>query len=388
MRFSRRILKIRPSATLAAAAKARELKAKGIKVIDLTAGEPDFETPKKIKEACKKALNENWTKYGPVPGLLELRQAIAQRLKKDHGLNYSPEEIIVGCGAKHSIFVALQVLIDSGDEVIIPAPYWTSYPDQVMLADGKPVILAADEKTGFKITPQQLEKAINPKTKMLILNSPSNPTGACYSEEDLKAIGEICGQKNLWVLSDEIYIKLTYDELKQASFAEACPKLKDQTILVNGASKAYSMTGWRMGFAAGPKHLIDKMKIFQSQELTTIATFIQRACVSAFSNCEGEVAQMKKEFEKRRNLMFEKLTKIPGMTCFKPQGAFYLFPNVKSFKKPSQQLADYLLEEAHVAVVAGEGFGAPGYLRLSYACDTESITEGIQRIKEALKKSL
>lgn len=385
MQFSNRILKIKPSATLYAAAKVRELKEKGIKVIDFTTGEPDFPTPSKIKEACKKALDENRTRYGPVPGLPELRETIAQSLKRDYGVDYKREEILVTCGVKHAIYAALQVLINPGDEVIIPSPYWVSFVEQVSLAEGKPVVIKTDDKKGFKITPAQLEKRVTAKTKLLILNTPSNPTGACYTKEDLQKIGEVCEKKNILVLSDEIYSKLTYDGFKHTSFVSAVPSLREKTILVNGVSKAYAMTGWRMGFAAAPKELIAKMQTLQSQEITSIPTFVMWACVRAFQDCETEVEKMRSEFEKRRNLMFELLTKIPGITCLKPKGAFYLFPNVQAFKKSSQGLADTLLEKAHVACVAGEGFGAPGYLRLSYACSEKEITEGIEKIKDAIR---
>ena len=380
MTFSKRIEAIKPSATLKAGAKAKELKSKGIPLIDFTVGEPDFNTPDKVKEACKKALDENWTHYAPVQGLPELRQAIGRTC------GYAPEEIIIHCGAKHAIYAALQVLINPGDEVVIPAPYWTSYPDQVLLAEGHPVIVPTDDAAHFKITPSQLEKAITPKTKMVILNTPSNPTGACYSGEELKKLGEVCAAKNVWVLSDEIYDKLTYDGFQHVSFGQACPALRDKIILINGASKSYARTGWRMGYTAGPKELIAKMQILLSQELTTIPTFVQRACIAAFSDCSEEVEAMRQEFEKRRNLMWERLSKVPGIRCNKPQGAFYLFPNVGSFKKSSQEIADQLLEEAHVAVVAGEAFGAPGYLRLSYACDTATIEKGIEKIRAALTK--
>lgn len=386
MEFSKRILKIKPSATLSAAAKAKELQAKGIKITDFTVGELTFHTPQKIKEACKKAIDENWTRYAIVPGILELRQAITARIKKDYAISYSPDEVIVTCGAKHAIYNVLQVLLNEGDEVLIPTPYWVSYPDQVLLADGKPVFLTTDEKNGFKTTPQQLEKSITPKTRLFILNTPSNPAGACYSGEELKALGKICAKNNILVLSDEIYDKLVFDNFKHTSFVQACPEMQDRTILINGSSKSYSMTGWRMGFAAAPKPIIDKMKILQSQELTSIPTFVQKACVEAFNGCDKEVEEMRKEIQKRRDVMHAELSKIKGVECLKPEGAFYLFPNMKAFGKPTSELADYLLEEAHVATVAGEGFGAPGYLRLSYVCETDVIREGIEKIKKALEK--
>jgi len=388
MKFSDRILKIKPSATLKAAAKARELKAKGVQVIDFTVGEPDFNTPEKIKEACKKAIDQNQTHYAPVAGTLELRQAIAKSLKKDCDIDYKPEEIIVTGGAKHAIYAALQVLINPGDEVIIPAPYWVSFYEQVLLAEGKPVVITTDDASGFKMKPDQLKKAITNKTKLLILNTPSNPTGACYSGEELKKFGEIGAEKNILVLSDEIYAKLTYDGFKHTSFAAACPEMKEKTILINGVSKSYAMTGWRMGFAAAPKEIIDKMQILQSQEITSIPTFVMRACTTAFNDCDEEVEAMRREFEKRRNVAFEGLSKIKGITCYKSSGAFYLFPNVKAFGKSSDEIAELLLEEAHVAVVSGESFGAPGYLRVSYAASIENIERGLQNMKMVLEKLL
>ena len=383
--FSDRIEKIKPSATLKARLKAQELQGQGFKVIDFSAGEPDFHTPTPIKEACKKAIDKNWTRYAPIPGLLELREAIAGKLKRISGVDCNPNHIVVTCGAKQAIFSSLQVLLNPDDEVLIPAPYWVTYPEQVLLVDAKPVFLPTDESTQFKITPKQLEKAIRPKTKLLILNSPSNPTGACYTKEEYEAIGKICLDKKIWVLSDEIYEELVYDDFKQVSFLKASPKNRERTILINGASKAYAMTGWRMGYALGPSEFIEKLKTFQSQDITSIPTFIQRACITAFSDCDAEVAQMRKEFVKRRDLLYQKLTAIQGLQCAKPQGAFYIFPNLKSFKL-GQNPADFLLEKAHVVVVDGEGFGAPGYIRISFATDKATLEEGAKRIKEALEK--
>lgn len=386
MNFSKRISKIQPSATLKAKQIATDLKAKGVQIIDFSAGEPSFPTPKKIVDACKKALDENWTYYAPIPGLPELRKAIAKRHHLDHDVDYDSDQISVSCGAKQSIYTALQVLIDEGDEILIPSPYWVSYPEQVLLADGKPVILKTSDSKDFKINSKQLEKAITSRTKLLILNSPSNPTGSCYTAEELKQIAEVCSKKNIWVLSDEIYDKLTYDDFKQTSFVEIAPFHKEKTILINGASKAYSMTGWRVGYACGPKELIQKMNILQGQGITSIPTFIQRACVTAFLECEEEIEAMRKEFEKRRNFMFDLLTQIPGVTCYKPKGAFYLFPNMSAFKIPTPELANYLLEKAHVSLVAGDSFGAPGFLRLSFVGDLESIKKGVKNIKEALTR--
>lgn len=382
--FSNRILKIHASETLKAKLKAQELKNRGIDVISLAAGEPDFPTPAKIKEACKKALDENWTRYAPVNGLKELRQAISEKLRRVSEMECDPDQIVVTCGAKQAIYSALQVLINDGDEVLLPVPYWVSYPAQILLAGGRPVLLLTDESTGFKITPKQLEKAITKKTKLLILNSPSNPTGSCYTREEMEAIGQICRDKKIWALSDEIYEELTYDGWKHSSFLKACPEHGNRTILINGASKAYAMTGWRMGYVYASPEFIEKFKILQSQEITSIPTFIQRACLTAFRDCDKEISQMRGEFEKRRNSAYEKLTQIKGIKCFKPQGAFYFFPNVKSFGQSTSKLAEDLLEKAHVSVVAGDGFGAPGYLRLSFAAETAVLEEGIERIQKFL----
>lgn len=386
MTFAARLSNIKASETLGAKAKAAALRAKGIQVLDLTCGEPDFNTPLKIKEACKKSLDADETRYGPVPGLPELRAAIAGKLKRDNDLTFAPDQIVVTCGAKHAIYSSLQVLIDPGDEVILPAPYWVSFPQQILLAEGVPVILKTDEKTEFKITPAQLKKAITPKTKMLILNSPSNPTGCCYSREELEAIGKICAEKKIWVLSDELYERLTFDGFKHFSILNVCPELADRTVLIHAASKAYAMTGWRMGLAAGPSAFIEKMKILQGQMITSIPTFVQRACVTAFNDCGAEVEKMRAAFEKRRDVFYEAVCKIPKVICVKPKGAFYLFPNFSAYSKPTPELAAYLLDEAHVAVVAGDGFGAPGYLRLSFCLDIPLLKEAASRIGAALSK--
>lgn len=386
MTFSDRILNIRPSETLKAKAKAAELRARGVEVIDLTAGEPDFNTPEKIKEACKKSLDANETRYGPVPGLPELRSAIAAKIKRDNRLEFSPDQIVVTCGAKQAIYSSLQVLVNPGDEVLLPAPYWVSFPSQIQLAEGRPVILETNEEKEFKITPTQLKQAITPKTKLLILNSPSNPTGACYSPAELKAIGQVCAEKKIWVLSDEIYERLTFDGLPHTSILNVCPEIEGQTLLINAASKSYAMTGWRMGFVAGPAAFIEKFKILQGQEITSIPTFIQRACVTAFNDCGAEVEKMRQAFEKRRDAFYAAVTKIPKVTCVKPKGAFYLFPNFNAYKKPASLLAEYLLDTAHVAVVAGEGFGAPGYLRLSFCLDIPILQEAAAKIGAAVKK--
>lgn len=385
MSFANRILTIPPSATLKAKQKALDLARRGIKVINLSAGEPAFPTPEKIREACKKAIDENWSYYGPVNGLPELREAIAKKLKRDLGVEAPPDAIVVTCGAKQAIYSALQVLINPGEEVLLPTPYWVSYPSQIQLAGGKPIFLPTDETKNFKIDAAQLKKALTKKTKLLILNTPSNPTGVCYSGEELEAIGKVCAEKKIWVLSDEIYEPLTFDGFRHTSFLKAAPFHREKTILVHGASKAFAMTGWRMGFVLGPAPFIDKFKILQGQEITSIPTFIQRAGISAYNDCDGEVERMRQEYEKRRNISYEAILKIPKIRCIKPQGSFYIFPDVSAYGKSSLELEEILLEKAHVSVIAGDGFGAPGHLRISFVAKEEQIREGISRIQKALK---
>src|SRR3989338_7486139 len=303
MKFSKRIESIKPSATLKAKAKVEALQKKGIQVISFTAGEPLFDTPTLIKEAAKEAIDQNWTRYAPIPGLLELREAICRKLKKDNHLDYSPNEIIVGCGAKQSIYVALQVLIDEGEEVLIPSPFWVTYPEQILAAGGKPKIIATQESNQFKLTAEELEKAITPKSKLLIMNNPNNPTGAVYSKEELQAIGKICLKHHLPVLTDEIYEKLIFDGLPFYSFAEANPDMKPLTLTVNGLSKTYAMTGWRVGYTAGPLEVIQKMEVLQSQEITCIPPFVQKAAITALEQSEKEVKQFLVDFQKQRDAM-------------------------------------------------------------------------------------
>ncbi len=391
MKFAKRILTVQPSATLAAAQKKRDLEQKGVKVLDFTVGEPDFPTPTAVKEAAKKAIDANDTYYTPVPGTSALRKAICEKLKADNGLDYSPDEVLVSAGAKNVIFEATQVLIDDGDEVIITSPYWVSYPEHVVLAGGKSVIVETSDQTQFKMTAAQLKKAITKKTRMLILNSPSNPTGMAYTEKELKELGEVCRGNDFWILSDEIYEKLVFDGFHQTSFAAACPDLKERTLTVNGASKAFSMTGWRMGYIAGPKPVIEKIKTMQSQGVTCIPGFIQQACITALKETAPDVATMVKEFQKRRDVMVAGFNKMPGVTCIKPNGAFYCFPNVQAAAqkkgiKNTLELAEVLLEQLHIATVAGEGFGAPGYLRFSYATDMASIQEALHRLHDFFSK--
>ncbi|SNB45772.1 pyridoxal phosphate-dependent aminotransferase [Geobacter sp. DSM 9736] len=394
MKLADRVNKIQPSPTLAIDAKAKALKAQGVDVVGFGAGEPDFDTPVNIKEAGKKAIDAGFTKYTPVGGTDELKDAIIAKMKKDHGLEYTRDEISVACGAKHTLYNISQALIQEGDEVIIPAPYWVSYPDQVVLAGGTPVFIETGEETAFKITPAQLEKAITPRTKALILNSPCNPTGTSYTQEELKAIGQVCLKYDFLIISDDIYERLIYDGITFSNIAQVVPELKPRTVVVNGVSKTYSMTGWRIGYACGPKELMAAMTKMQSQSTSNPTSIAQKASVEAIAGSQDAVAEMVKEFEKRRTYIVERLNAMPGVTCFKSTGAFYVFPNFsgvygKSFNgkkiSNSSDFAAYLLEEAKVALVPGVAFGADRYARLSYAISMENIKKGMDRIEEAIK---
>ena len=391
--ISKRVRAIKPSPTLVIDAKAKQLKQQGENIINFGPGEPDFDTPDHIKDAAIKAINEGYTKYLPVGGTPELKKAICDKLKRDNGLDYLPQEIIVSCGAKHSIYNLFQTIIDEGDEIIIPAPFWVSYTDMVVLAGGKPVIINAQDKTGFKITSKQVEDAISKNTKAIIINSPSNPTGAAYSAQELSEIAQVCLKHNLLIIADDIYEKLVYDNFKFTSVASISKEAKDATIVINGVSKAYAMTGWRIGYAAGRKEIIDGMAKVQSQSTSNPTSISIKAAAQALNGSQEPVETMRKEFEKRRNFIVERLNKIEGLKCLKPQGAFYVFPNVESILGASfkgvkierdVQLADFLLDEAKVATVPGSAFGADGYIRLSYAASLENIKEGTDRIEKAL----
>lgn len=388
-----RVNKIQPSPTLAIDAKAKALKAQGVDVIGFGAGEPDFDTPANIKEAGKKAIDAGLTKYTPVGGTDELKDAIIAKMKKDHNLSYTRDEVSVACGAKHSLYNISQALIQEGDEVIIPAPYWVSYPDQVVLAGGTPVFIETDESTAFKITPAQLEKAITPRTKALIINSPCNPTGTSYTADELKAIAGVCLKHDFIIISDDIYERLLYDGLVFSNIAQVSPELKPRVMVVNGVSKTYAMTGWRIGYACGPKELIGAMTKMQSQSTSNPTSIAQKASMEAIAGPQNAVESMVKEFEKRRTYIVERLNAMPGVSCFKSTGAFYVFPKFsavygKSFDGKvianSTDFAAYLLEQAKVALVPGVAFGADKYARLSYAISMENIKKGMDRIEEAL----
>lgn len=391
-KLSERLNRLAPSATLAMSQKSSEMKAQGIDVINLSVGEPDFNTPDHIKEAAKIAVDQNFSKYSPVPGYLDLRKAVADKLKRENGLDYSPEEILVSNGAKQSVCNTVLALVNPGDEVIIPAPYWVSYPQMVLLAGGTPVIVNAAFEQNFKMTPQQLEEAITPRTRLLILCSPSNPTGSVYSKEELKALAEvILRHDELYVLADEIYEHINYVGRHQ-SIAQF-EGMKERTIIVNGVSKAYAMTGWRIGYIAAPLWIVKGCNKLQGQYTSGPCSVSQKAAEAAYVFSQDCVEDMRLAFERRRTLIVKLARQIPGLEVNVPEGAFYLFPKCSSFYGKSDgertinnasDLAMYLLEKAHVATVGGDAFGDPDCFRMSYATSDENIREAMRRIGEAL----
>lgn len=392
--LSDRLNRLAPSATLAMSQKSSEMKAQGIDVINMSVGEPDFNTPENIKEAAKKAIDDNFSKYSPVPGYPDLRKAIVAKLKNENGLDYTVNEVIVGTGGKQGICNVILALVNPGDEVIIPAPYWVSYPQMAKLAGGVPVIINAGFDQDFKMTPEQLEAAITPKTKMLILCSPSNPTGSVYSKEELAALADVLRKHpDVFVLADEIYEHINYIG-KHHSIAQE-PGLKEQVIIANGVSKAYAMTGWRIGFLAGPEWIIKGCNKLQGQYTSGTCSVSQKAAEAAYTLDQSAVEEMRQAFERRRDLIVKLAKEVPGLEVNIPQGAFYLFPKCNSYFGKSNgdktinnstDFAMYLLEEAHVATVGGDAFGDPDCFRMSYATSDENIKEAIRRIKEALSK--
>jgi aspartate aminotransferase len=395
IRLTQRIQRVKPSPTLAIDSKAKAMKAEGIDVVGFGAGEPDFDTPDHIKQAAVEALRSGMTKYTPVGGINELKDAIVQKLKRDNNLAYTRDEVLVSCGGKHSLYNIAQVLLEAGDEVLIPAPYWVSYPDQVLLNDAVPVAIDTREENGFKITPEELEKAIKPKTRAFILNSPSNPTGSAYTRKELEGLAEVLVRKKILCISDEIYEKIVYDGFEFMSIAALNDKIKALTVTVNGASKVYSMTGWRMGYAAGPADVIKAMTKLQGQVTTNINSMTQWAAVAALNGPQDFLATWVEEFKKRRDYIVRRFNAMPGIRCYNPQGAFYVFPNISTYLRrkvkdgrlieTDSDFCDYLLEKHLVACVAGSGFGAKGYMRLSYATSMEQIEKGLDRIEKALK---
>lgn len=391
--LSDRVQRIAASPTMKVAAEAKKLNAAGINVIDLSVGEPDFPTPQNIKDAAKKAIDENHTKYTINSGTVELRRAIINKFKRDNNLDYNLSEIIVSSGAKQSIFNAILSTVSKDDEVIVPAPYWVSYPEMISLAEGKTVVIETCEENGFRISPEQLEKAISPKTKLFILCNPSNPTGSAYNRRQLEELAEVIKKYKFLVLSDEIYEKLLYDNFEFISFASLNKEMKRKTILVNGVSKTYSMTGWRIGYTAGPEEVINAMDKIQSHSTSHASSISQQATIESLNGPHEYLKIMQNEFHKRRDYFYEQLLSIQGVTCYKPEGAFYLFPNLSFYLnrsgngikiKNSLDLALYLLNEAKIALVPGSAFGAEGFMRFSYATSLENLGEAIQRLKPAL----
>ncbi len=391
--LAERARRIKPSPTLSMDAKAKAMKAQGVDVVNFGVGEPDFDTPDHVKDAAIRAIREGFTKYTPVGGIDDLKKAIVQTFGRDDNLEYTPEEIIVSCGAKHSLYNIAQALYGPGDEVIIPSPYWVSYPDQVLLNDATPVFVETSEQGGFLMQPEAFEAAITSKTRALILNSPSNPTGMIYNRKTLEEIAEVAIRHNVFIVSDEIYSKLVYDGASHVSIASLGREIRDRTIVVNGLSKSFAMTGWRIGYAAGPKEIIKAMTSIQSQSTSNPTSIAQKAAVAALTGPQDFILKMRDEFDRRRRFLVDSLNRISGVNCLTPTGAFYVFPNVskcygrgsKKFKiNSSLDLASYLLEQARVALVHGEAFGNDAYIRLSYATSLETIEKGVNRIAEAL----
>ena len=386
---------IKPSVTLAIAAKAGKLRAEGVDVVNFSAGEPDFDTPEHIKGAAVDALRKGMTKYTDVKGIEPLREAITDSYRRTHDLTYRKDDVLVSCGAKHSLYNILQAVVNPGDEVVIPAPYWVSYSDMALLAGGVPKLIFSDESSGFRITPEQLAAALTPRTRVLLLNSPCNPTGACYGREELLALGSVLEKHHCLILADDIYEKIVYDGFVVHNLLTLCPALRDRTIVINGVSKSYAMTGWRIGYALGPSDVIAAASKIQSQSTSNPTSIAQAAALEAIRGPQDTVTVMVREFQKRRDVIVDRLNAIDGITCRKPEGAFYVFPNVggllhktgrgKRLGSPCE-VADYLLEEAKVAAVPGEDFGSHEHIRFSYATSLEDIEKGAARIREAVQK--
>ena len=392
--IAQRLSRIKPSPTNVLTGKVAELKAAGRDIIGLGAGEPDFDTPDNIKEAAKRAIDAGETKYTPIPGTMALRKAICAKFKRENGIDYTPDQVIVSCGGKQVLYNAFMATLDPGDQVIVPAPYWVSYPDMVLLAEGEPVFVEGAEEKGFKITAAQLEKAITPKTKWVLLNSPSNPTGAAYTRDELKALTDVLMRhSHVWVMTDDMYEHIVYDGFEFTTPVQIEPRLKDRTLTINGLSKAYSMTGWRVGYAAGPKELINAMIVVQSQSSTHTSSISQAASVEALNGPQDFIAPNAEMFRERRDLVVSMLNQAKGITCRTPEGAFYVYPScagvIGKTAPDGTKIADdtafcgYLLDSEGVAVVPGTAFGLAPYFRISYAASLEMLTEACQRIQRA-----
>ncbi len=395
IKLSNRIQSIQPSATLAITAKAAEMRAAGRDVIALSVGEPDFETPEHAKKAAIRAIEEGFTRYTPVPGIPELREAVAEKFRRDHGLNVEAADVLVSTGGKQCIYNLMQALLDPGDEVIIPAPYWVSYPDMALLADAKPILVPTREEDRFLLTPERLADAITPRTKLVILNSPSNPTGMAYGADDLAALGEVIrAHAGIVVASDDMYEKILFDGRRFATFAQVNPELADRTVTINGVSKAYCMTGWRIGFCTGPRALIQAMAKIQGQSTSNPNSIAQKAALAALTGPDDELKRMVRTYEARRKWLVEALNAIDGCRCLLPDGAFYVFPSVEGWlgrQTPEGRrlendvdLCEWILETAGVALVPGTAFGSPGHVRISYAVAQPTIEEAVRRIAGAV----
>jgi aspartate aminotransferase len=389
--LANRIKTIPPSPTLSITAKAKAMQAAGEDVLSLAAGEPDFDTPEHVKEAAIKAIQEGFNKYTPVGGIPELKEAIVNFVKREYGLEYNSEEVLVCCGGKQALYNLFQVILNPGDEVIIPAPYWVSYPPMVLLAGGKPVIIETKEEDGFKLNPQDLEAHITPWTKVLILNSPSNPTGSVYTKEELKAIAQVLKGKDIWIVSDDVYHKIILkDDIEWMSIASVDEEIREKTLIVNALSKTYSLTGWRVGYLIGNKEVIKAATKLQSQSTSNPNSIAQKGAVAALNGPQDFLQTWVEAFRQRAKRLMEMLKEIPAVSCFEPQGAFYAFPNFSAYFNEkidnSVRMAEYLLEEAKVAVVPGIAFGKEGFVRVSFATSLEVIEGACQRIKKALEK--
>ncbi len=393
--ISQRAQKIKPSPTLMINDKAKEMTAKGFDVISFAVGEPDFDTPDNIKNAAKKAIDAGFTKYTAVAGIVELKDAVRDKFKKDNNIDYKRSEVVISCGAKHSLYNAAQALLSPGDEVLIPTPYWVSYPDQTLLNDAVPVLVDTLEEDRFLLKPEAIEEKLTNKTKVLILNYPSNPTGSTYDKKSLERLAEVALKGGFYIVSDEVYEKLTYDGLTHISIASIDEEIKKKTVVVNGPSKTYAMTGWRIGYAAGDAKIIDAITNIQSQSTSNPTSISQKACLEALTGPQDFLSQMLVEFDKRRNYIVSALNTIDGIKCLLPEGAFYAFPKISSYfgKKwdhwtinNSFDLAMYLLEDAHIALVPGSDFGKEGFIRISYATSLEKLKEGFSRLKASLAK--
>ena len=388
MKLAARVSQVTPSITLAISEKAKAMKAEGIDVCSFSAGEPDFDTPAHIKVAAAKALDQGKTKYGPGAGEPKLREAIAHKLKHDNGLNYKAENVLVTNGGKHSLYNLIVALIDPGDEVIIPSPYWLSYPEMVTLVGGKSVIVETDASTGYKITPEQLKKAITPKTKLFVLNSPSNPTGMVYTPGEIKALAQVIVDAGIYVVSDEIYEKILYDGAEHISIGSLGEEIFSRTLISNGFAKGYSMTGWRLGYLAGPVEIIKAASTIQGHSTSNVCTFAQYGAIAALESSQDCVEEMRQAFAKRRQVMFERLNAIPGLSTAKPDGAFYLFPDISKTGLKSLEFCNAILESHQVALIPGVAFGADKNIRLSYATDMETIEKGMDRLEKFVRSRI